>query len=365
MELLQDNGHMYQDAFGAEDVTTPAMRRAIVKWLSLYYGNGDGLLRLPYTIVRKLSRAIFAEYMPEGVLAQLPAREAMELAMIGGESFLKPVAGESLGWRCVSRGNILVFGRDLWGNPTDVGLIQKTREGKMSYTLLERRQLGGNGDLHITNRLFRTANPGTVGKEIPLRSWVQTAGLTEYIGIPGMGNVGLARIKMPMTNNVDGSCEGVSVYAPAVELMEALAENEAQLIGEFRKGQSRLVVSRDMLDKGQLKDELFVALDESPDTVGITVFAPELREQSYLARQQAYLRLVENVIGLKRGILSNPEAADRTATEITSSEGEYMTTVLELRRAWEAAAHQALQIGGVLTGVQHRMPVFQWGDGVV
>ena len=108
-----------------------------------------------------------------------------------------------------------------------------------------------------------------------------------------------------------------------------------------------------------------MALDESPETVGITVFAPQLREQSYLARQQAYLRLVENVIGLKRGILSNPETADRTATEITSSEGEYMTTVLELRRAWEAAARQALQIGSVLTGADSRTPVFPWGDGVV
>ena len=39
MELLQDNGHMYQDAFGAEDVTAPAMRRAILKWFGLYYGK--------------------------------------------------------------------------------------------------------------------------------------------------------------------------------------------------------------------------------------------------------------------------------------------------------------------------------------
>ena len=365
MELLQDNGHMYQDAFGAEDVASPAMRRAILKWFALYYGKGDGLLQLPYTIVRKLSRAVFAEYEPDAALEGLPAREAMELAMIGGECFIKPVAGDTLQWRCVSRGNILVFGRDLWGQPTDVGLIQKTREGRHCYTVLERRQLGANGDLHITNRLFRASNPGQTGREVPLRSWAQTARLPEKTVIPGMGSIGLARVKMPMTNCVDGSRDGVSVYAPAVELMEAIAENEAQMMGEFRKGQSRLVVSRDMLDRGQLRDELFVALDESPDTVGITVFAPQLREQSYLARQQAYLRLVENVIGLKRGLLSQAEAADRTATEITSSEGEYMTTIRELRRSWEEAAVEALQIGAVLTGSQVIKPEFHWGDGVV
>ena len=365
MELLQDNGHMYQDAFGAEDVATPAMRRAILKWFGLYYGRGDGLLQLPYTIVRKLSRAVMAEYAPEAALEALPAREAMELAMIGGECFIKPVAGDALRWRCISRGNILVFGRDLWGKPTDVGLIQKTREGKMCYTLLERRQLRVNGDLHITNRLFRASNPGQAGREVPLRSWIRTAQLPEKTVVPGMEGIGLAHVKMPMTNCVDGSRDGVSVFAPAVELMEAIAENEAQLIGEFRKGQSRLVVSRDMLDRGQLRDELFVALDESPDTVGITVFAPELREQSYLARQQSYLRLVENVIGLKRGLLSQVEAADRTATEITSSEGEYMTTIWELRKAWEAAAEEAMKIQAVLTGSQYRKPEIQWGDGIL
>lgn len=365
MELLQDSGHMYQDAFGAEDVASPAMRRAILKWLGLYYGKGDGMLQLPYTIVRKLSRAVFSEYEPGEAVAGLPAGEAMELAMIGGECFLKPVAGEKLRWRCVSRGNILVFGRDLWGEPTDVGLIQKAREGRNCYTLLERRQVGANGDLHITNRLFRASNPGQTGREVPLRSWSGTAGLPSGTMIPGMGCVGLARVRMPMANCVDGSCEGVSVYAPAVELLEAIAENEMQMVGEFRKGQSRLVVSRDMLDRGQLRDELFVALDESPDTVGITVFAPQLREQSYLARQQAYLRLVENVIGLKRGLLSQVEASDRTATEITSSEGEYMTTIWELRRAWEQAAQAALQIEAVLMGSQPEMPQIQWGDGVV
>ena len=365
MELLQDLGHMFEDAFGAEDVSTPAMRRAILKWLRLYYGSADGLLKLPYTVVRKITRAVFAEYEPGQALAQVPAQEALELAMIGGESYLKPVfMPDGMHWRCVSRGNILVFGRDLWGEPTDVGMIQRCREGKNCFTLLERRQLDPDGQLRILNRLFRSNDPGTLGKEVALRSWGQTASLPVQAKLSGVG-IGLARMKMPMTNCVDGSREGVSIYAPAVELMEAIGENEAQLIGEFRKGKSRLVVSRDMLDRGQLQDELFVALDESPEAVGITVFAPELREQSYLARQQAYLRMVENVIGLKRGLLSQVEAADRTATEITSSEGEYMTTIVELRRAWEQTAEQIQKIGAALMGKEKEAVRIHWGDGIV
>jgi len=168
-----------------------------------------------------------------------------------------------------------------------------------------------------------------------------------------------------MLNCVDGSNDGVSVYAPATALLERIEENEEQLRREFANGASRLVVSRDLLTAGQLKDSVFVALDEAPETVGITVFNPQLREQSYINRQQSYLRALENIIGLKRGLLSQVEAVDRTATEITSSEGEYMTTIRELREAWEQTARDALTILENLTGQPQTEAPIQWGDGIV
>jgi len=363
MELLQDINHGYQEAFGAADISSGAMKRGILRWLQLYYG-GDSPLQLGYTIVRKLSRAIFAEY--RSACPHMPAREAMELALIGGESYLKPVPGVPFRWRAISRGNILIFGRDLWGEPRDVGLIEKTLLGRYYYTLLERRTLGADGLLTVTNRLFRSGSRGQIGREVSLKSHPAYANLPQRYTYPqSMGSVGLVRLKMPMANCVDGSREGVSVYAPATELLEAIAENESQLQKEFRNGASRLVVSRDMLSGGQLRDEVFVALDESPDAVGITVFAPQLREQSYLNRQQAYLRSVENIIGLKRGLLSQVEAVDRTATEITSSEGEYMSTIVELRSVWDQAAKDACELEAALTGEAPGDPDIHWGDGIL
>ena len=362
MELLQDINHGYQEAFGLEDISSPAMKRSILRWLQLYYG-GDSPLQLPYTIVRKLVRAVFAEY--ESSLP-LPHREAMELALIGGESYLKPVPGEHFKWRAISRGNILIFGRDLWGEPRDVGLMEKTLLGRHYYTLLERRTLDGNGMLTVTNRLFRSGTRSQTGREVSLKSHPAYANLpAKYTYPQALGGVGLVRVKMPMTNCVDGSREGVSIYAPAVGLLEAIAENELQLKKEFRNGASRLVVSRDMLSGGQLRDEVFVALDESPDSVGITVFAPELREGSYLNRQQAYLRSLENIIGLKRGLLSQVEAVDRTATEITSSEGEYMSAIYELRSVWEQAVKDASALEAALNGEEPKTPEIHWGDGIL
>lgn len=371
MELLQDV-RGYQEAFGAEDITSPKMKQAILDWFAAYYDQ-ESCLQLPMTVVRKLTRAVLAEYAPEcarepmdAVLKALPARQAMQLALIGGECYLKPVFGGEPQWRTVARGDILIFARDWQGNPTDVGMTERAKLGKHHYTLLERRTVDEEGLLTIRNRLFRSGNAGTLGREVSLREHPVYGMLPARYTYPrSVGGVGLVRVCCPTVNCVDGSQEGVSVYAAAMALMDAIEENERQLKGEFRRGQSRLVVSRDLLDRGQLKDDLFVALDESPDTVGITVFAPELREQSFLNRQQAYLRGMENIIGLKRGLLSQVEAVDRTATEITSSEGEYMTTIRELQQMWENAAREAAALWCRVTGEQDGQIVFNWGDGVV
>lgn len=359
MELLQDSGGLYSEAFGASDCSSPKMKRGILQWLQLYYG-AQQRLQIPYTIVRKLISGVFCEYDAPG-LTDLPEREAMELALICGESFLKPVPG---GWRPISRGSILVFRRDFWGEPTDVGLMEKTVVGRQKFTLLERRTLSPDGTLTIVNRLFRTQGSG-LGREVSLKSHPAYRELPARFTYPQtMDSVGLVRVKLPMTNCIDGSCEGVSVYAPAANLISALEENESQLDGEFRNGRSRLVVSRDLLDAGQLKDTVFVALDESPENVGITVFSPELRQKSYLERQQAYLRGVENIIGLRRGLLSQVEEVDRTATEITCSEGDYMATLKSLRQVWQQAVAQASRLQETLTGKPLDTQI-AWGDGVL
>lgn len=348
--------------FGGGDCSSEGMRRAIGEWFDLYYGGSregyDDCQRIPYTIVRKLVAAMFAEYQASGGVCDAlepVRRDAVAQALIGGESYLKPVQE---GWRCVPRTNILVLSRDALGEPTDVVMAESSTWGKRQYLLLERRHCL-DGELTGENRLFRD------GRQVALEEHPMYRQLQERFSYPGVKSVGLVRIRTPLYNCVDGSFEGVSVYAPAVELIRRIGENEAQLAGEFRRGQSRLVVSRDMLRDGQLEDELFVGLDESPDNVGITIFSPELREQSYLNRQQAYLRSVENVVGLKRGLLSQVEAVERTATEITSSEGEYAASIRQFQRMWEEAACKAAALVADMEGKQTAPVKITWGDGVM
>lgn len=384
-----------EDAFGAKSCTSQAMREAIQEWFHLYYHReateeSDPCQRIAYTIVSKLTKTAFGEYQATGedsfaqqVLTALDGvkREAMQLALIGGEAWLKPVpTGGGFTFAVVSRDHTLVFGRDGQGRPTDLGAVEYTAQGRSWYTLLERRTLDAAGRLTIRNQLYRSDLPGTLGTPVPLAALGRYEALPEeYTFSEPLGGLGLAWLKTPLANCVDGSPDGVSVYAPAVGLIHNIDRSEAQLNGEFDRGQSRIIASADLLRRGRdgrrrLEDKLFVGIDDSPEAVGLTIFSPELREKSFLARKQDYLRSAENIIGLKRGLLSEVEAAERTATEVTSSAGDYNLTIIDFQQMFEAAVREAAGLCGVLGRLYHVPGAhdiapedisIDWGNGVL
>lgn len=384
-----------EDAFGAKDCTSQAMKEAVKEWFRLYYTRetteeSDPCQQIAYTIVRKLTKTAFGEYksdssdkFAQSVLKTLDTakKKAMQKALIGGEAWLKPVPlGNRFTFTVVSRDNALIFGRDAQGVPTDIGTVEQTAEGRQWYTLLERRTVGADGRLTIRNRLYCSTLPDILGWPVPLASLARYESLPEeYTFQEPLGGLGLARLITPLENCVDGSHDGVSVYAPAVGLIHNIDHNEALLNGEFDRGQSRIIASADLLRKGRdgrrrLTDKLFVGIDDDPEAVKMTIFSPELREQSFLARKQEYLRTAENIIGLKRGLLSEVEAAERTATEVTSSAGDYNLSIIDFQSMWEDAAKEAVQLCGVL-GRLYRIPgahdvaedtvSIDWGNGIL
>ena len=151
-----------------------------------------------------------------------------------------------------------------------------------------------------------------------------------------------AALRTPLANCVDGSADAVAVFAPAVGLIHRLGRTEHGLRREFENGASRVFASEDLL-RGEapgardLRDDLFVGLPDDPANLGMTVYSPPLRDQSYLARKQDILRGCENLIGLRRGTLSEADAAERTATEITATGADAALTVADFQEMWRRA----------------------------
>lgn len=377
----------YEEAFGAWDKTSKAMRQAIEQWFGMYYQKTatqeeDPCQRIAYSVVSKLVKSVFGEYQARadnpaaGLVLEALDRQrktAMQLALVGGECYIKPCPGQDgFSFTLIPRNNVLIFAKDADGVPTDLGTVEKSTYGQYYYTLLERRTVDAEGFLTIENRLFRSGNSNDPGKAVSLQEHPAYAGLADRYRYPvKLGSVGLVRMKTPILNCVDGSTDGVAIYAPAVGLIRNIDRNEAQLNGEFSRGESRIIASADMLGRDKtLTDHLFIGLDEDPERVGLTIFSPHLREQSYLARKQEYLRNVESVIGLKRGMLSDANVEDRTATEISSSAGDYNLAVIDFQDMWEQAVKKALELCAVLAQL-YKLPVpdgsvaMDWGNGVL
>lgn len=395
--LFNKSAFNYEDAFHAKDKTSKQMQAAIVDWFSLYYINEpakdeDPCQQIPYTIVRKLTKTAFSEYKASSkdefaaeVLNGLDEHKerAVELGLIGGECLLKPIPRKDkkgFEWAMVPRNNVLVFARDDGGRITDIGMAGYATYGPYFYTLLERRTVDAGGYLTIRNKLYRSETQGTLGVPVPLSALPQYAELPEkYTFLKPIGSVGLVSMKTPIANCVDGGHDGVSVYAAAVGLIHNINRNEAQLNTEFFNGKSRVFVSADLTRRDSqgrrvFNDDVFVGVDGDPEDMGVTVFSPALRDASFLARKQEYLRNVESVIGLKRGLLSEVETAERTAKEITSSEGDYNLTVIDFQQMWEKAVREAVRLCGALGQIYkivgaHEVDddsvAFDWGNGVL
>ncbi|MBE6926064.1 MAG: hypothetical protein E7461_04385 [Ruminococcaceae bacterium] len=369
--------YQYEAAFGAADQTSRKMRQAMQDWEEIYFGTGEGdpCQRIGYTVVNKLVSAIFGECSGKLDAALLPlgelGREAMQLLLKGGECYIKPCpTAAGFAFTLVPRQNILVFARDEKGVPCDIGTAEKSVYGKHHYTLLERRTVVG-GRLTIKYRLYRSGDGSTLGLPVALKSHPLYENLAESYSFEVPLGLGLVQMKVPSINCVDGSPDGVAIFAPAVQLIRNIDRNEAQLCGEFTRGESRIFASADLIDKEKgLSDHLFVGLDESPEEVGITVFSPKLRHESFLARKQEYLRNVESIIGLRRGMLSDAQIEDRTATEITSSAADFNLLVIACQQVWEKAVGETAALCAVLAEL-YRLPkvstevTFDWGNGVL
>lgn len=403
---LTDSGFLnIEAALNVHDSTSHTMRQCILAWFDEWMRRApdedagvDPCQRIPYAVVTRLNKATFAEYdstlntkgepigkmaFIDGLRKNFDARkfDIMQWAMIGGECMVKPVpmADGHITWQVIRRDRYLVVGRAPDDTVTDIITAEKTAQGEKWYTLVERRTAGNDGRLTIQNLLFASTERGTLGSRVPLTSLAQYDALPErYTYLQPIWGVGLVPVRMPIANCVDGSADGVSVYEPAMGLIHNINRNEWQLDREFELGRARMVTSADLLTeingKKTMHDDLFVGIDGNEANVGITTFAPALRGASYAERRQGYLKSVENLLGFKRGLLSDAQAVEKTATEITDSAGGYALTIGDLQTVYYDALRCALRLGEQI-GITYRLCdgtawdedalAVTWGNGVL
>ncbi len=379
-----------QEVFKDPDTTSTEMQKNINECYDLFYAGEketeDNCQRIPVFIIDRLVKTSFSEYKTYAkndklneLLKKIDCikKPAMQSILLGGEAFIKPIMRDNdIDFLIIDRNCFIPLGRDHNGKITKIGLTETTVRSGAYYTLVETRTAGK--ELTIEYKLYRSDRKGILGRQVPLNSLDKYEGLEDIIRLPVEGNLGMAQIKTPVLNCVDGSQDGICVYSAASKLIRRLNRNEKQMDDEFDLSQKRIIVSQDMFrkdDKGRpiLYDKVFQALDYDEGEVGIKDYSPEIREQSYLNRKNEYLRNIESLCGFKRGLLSNVEEQQRTAKEITDSEGSYNLTIIDFQEMWEDGIKELINICATFSSIYNNGfsdvkaddIIFDFGDGVL
>ena len=103
------------------------------------------------------------------------------------------------------------------------------------------------------------------------------------------------------------------------------------------------------------------------------VYAPALRDGSYLSGLNQYLRHVESKAGLSYGVLSQVADVEKTATEIISSRQKLYATVSDIQAALEDALRGLIaalnfwadQLDTVPAGSSEPEISFKWDDSII
>lgn len=339
LKALTDNSVVNTaQGFGSPDVTTSAMNAAIKEWFAAYFrqeaGNKkDPCTRLAYTIVHKLDKGVFAEYKSDILDKEktdkgawmdanlsrldLAKSDIMQWMLVGGEVYVKPVPRTGPDGKTVfhpqpiRRNRAVILARDGDGRITSIGTAEESTNGGKNYTLLEKRTVDAAGYLTIENKLFEASDRHSLGTRVPLTRLAQYEALPDRYTYPRpVGGLGLAVLRVPLVNCVDGSADAVSIYEPAMQVIKNIDHMEYLHGKEFELGRHRIVAPGEMLRSGpdgkrRLEDSVFEnigpAFTNDQQRAGLTVFSPDLRQEAYEARTQEYLRTIENLIGLKRG----------------------------------------------------------------
>ena len=222
------------------------------------------------------------------------------------------------------------------GNITDIAFFDQFISGKYIYTKVERQTFSQEKRMVVVeNKAFKAQIKDStddteqeLGKEIKLSSVERWSGISEEpVIIEPVDKPLYGYFKVPFSNNIDmKSPLGISVFSPAVSLIQRADEQFSRLDWEYKGGQLAIDVDPTALTYSEgyygtlavmddVQDRLYRKLDMGSDDT-YQAWAPSLRDSNYIQGLNIYTNKIEDMLGLARGTLSQVESEARTATEI-------------------------------------------------
>ncbi len=248
-------------------------------------------------------------------------RDNMQDGLGLGSFVLKPIA-DSGEVEFITGDRIIPISFDSSGELRECAFVEiKPYDDKVTFYRIEQHRLDSEG-LTITNRAFK-GKDGAIDEEIPLSYVSEWGNLEESVTYPSMEQMDFGYYRNPLSNHIDGSYSGVSIFADAVNLIQKADIQSARIDYEYESGE-RMIFADWTTVKGdngnfklpQRKQRLIVRTDQENQFME---FSPSLRDANFIVGKNEYLREIEFAVSLAYGDLSKNEIVEKTATEIRQS----------------------------------------------
>ena len=257
----------------------------------------------------------------------------VEEAMAFGGMVIKPyINNDEIYFDFSMQGQFYPLAFDDDGNITDIAFLdQFVSDGKV-FTKIERQTFNDN-EILVQNKVFVAKERSVddnhtqeLGNEIPIENIERWKDISPEVTISGVEKPLFGYYRTPINNNIDLDCPlGISIFAPALSMIERCDRQFSRLDWEYEGGQMAIDVDPMALrttsgyygtrfEQDELRDRLYRGLDLGEDTYN--AFAPTLRDANFQAGLNFYLTKVEDICGLSRGTLSSIDSEARTATEL-------------------------------------------------
>lgn len=340
-----------KDALNIDIAISQEMINAIDNWCRMYSGNAYWVkkdvksLHLEQSITREFADIVFNEMIVNVTNDKLnnifnsairDINMNFRKGLATGAMVIKPLGADKVQY--VTQDGFIPIEYDTNGRLIKVIFpdIKQVAENSF-YTRLEFHSLDYENGLTIENKAFHSNSKSELGREVPLSSVDEWANLEPKVTYPKMLRPAFGYYRNPINNEIDGSKAGVSIFESAVEMIKKADTQFGRLDWEFESGERKLFLSEMALKKDDndnlaaSNDRLFAKLASEDDDF-YKEFSPQLRQNDFISGLDEYKREIEFQVGLAYGDISNPQAVDKTATEVKSAKARKYNTVTAIQK---------------------------------
>lgn len=222
-----------------------------------------------------------------------------------------------------------------------------------------------NGNITITQQFSDEK-----GNKIPAPDFWKN--IQEVQVITGVDRVLFGYLKSPVNNRNVSDTYGVPITYGCDATINEIKETLVQIAREYELKQAFVGADATMFNgKDALPlNGLFKKIDSGDDSF-FEEFSPAIRDSSYYARLQELYQRLEKEVGTSKGILSEVQTQNATATEIKRSMYDTFTIVDDMRSNIEKAMEDFFYACNVLANAYNLSPqgeyelAFDWSYGLI